>query len=1254
MNEAECGLEDQDINHAPKRKTQNRDHDTEKGGYKTTTSISLCHGDYTVGWICALPIEMAAAKSMLEEIHSALPNSLHDHNTYTLGRIGVHNIVIACMPSGVYGTTSAGTVANQMISTFRSIRFGLMVGVGAGVPTRSIDIRLGDVVVSTPTERYGGVVQYDYGKTAPDGKIRHIGMLNKPPEVLLTAISQLRADYSLRPSWIPRFLSEMLLKNPDMSTDLSLRPQQEDHLFEAQYEHVQSESTCAQCDKSRLVVRPPRAGGNVPQVYYGLIASGNQVMKHGGTRDRLATELGVLCFEMEAAGLMDAFPCLVIRGICDYADSHKNKQWQPYAAGTAAAYAKELLSVISSGRVLTTATVTNEEMPQVQGRAQQREQQKEQQKERRRERLLASLAFDQIDLRQMTVKKAHTRTCDWLLTHSEYLRWLDANELHQHHGFLWIKGKPGAGKSTLMKFALAHTRETIEDGVVISFFFNARGAHMEKSTIGMYRSLLLRLLEQLPALQQLLDRCDLAPNTTGNYEWTIESLENLFDDAVRNLREASLICFIDALDECPEDQIREMMASFQRLGELATYTRTSFRVLFSSRHYPHITIRKGLSLDLEGQDGHDQDIANYIDSELRIGHNNLARQIGVEVQEKASGTFMWVVLVVRMINKAHDEGRTTRYLRKMLKDLPNDLHELFRGILTRDSRNKDELLLCLQWLLFACRPLEPTELYYGILSGTEPEQVSGWNSDEMSMDTVWKFILNSSKGLAEITKSEYPTVQFIHESVRDFLLKEEGLSGLWPDLTKNFRAASHERLQHCCLNYMSMYSAHSFTNGSSPMTLSRRTPDSRKSTSEMFPFLGYAVGNVLSHADMAQAGGIDQKMFLEKFPLSDWIMIHNSLKPFRDGYTSTASLLYLLAERNLVNLIRVHPSKLSCFETENEEYGLPFCAALCTGSEEALQTFFEAQAETQPATSPLHDMCKEYFRHEYQVTNFEYGFPFSWHKGPLSYLIEHNDGTLLYLFCSTGKFDINSRGRTNKTPLLWAAENGHEALVKLLLEQGADQECRGTDHRTPLLWAARKGHEALVKLLVEQGADRECKDRDHRTPLSLAAQYGHEVVLRLLLQQGANLESKDSMKGRTPLSMASMRGKVAVVKLLLEHNADQNYRDQEGRTPLSLAAAHGHVDVVQLLLEHGADSEIGDHKGRTPLSWAIYRRNEASAVLREKSADQDSGVWTAQTPFLWTSKSLKRLQRFERKCDQIVNVLTLGLSSELESQSQEG
>ncbi len=116
------------------------------------------HEDYIVGWICALPTEMAAAVAMLDERHDPLPQDSHDTNNYRLGRIGRQNVAIACLPSGVTGNTSAAIVASHIRSTFPSIIFGLMVGVGGGAPSVENDIRLGDVVISKPAETSGGVI----------------------------------------------------------------------------------------------------------------------------------------------------------------------------------------------------------------------------------------------------------------------------------------------------------------------------------------------------------------------------------------------------------------------------------------------------------------------------------------------------------------------------------------------------------------------------------------------------------------------------------------------------------------------------------------------------------------------------------------------------------------------------------------------------------------------------------------------------------------------------------------------------------------------------------------------------------------------------------------------------------------------------------------------------------------------------------------------------------------------------------------
>jgi nucleoside phosphorylase len=302
--------------------------------------------DYTVGWVCALPVELAAAEEMLDEEHDTPRYDTHDTNLYTCGRVGEHNVVIACLPQGHTGTNSAAAVAMQMKSTFSSTRFGLMVGIGGGVPSEEADIRLGDVVVSKPHKVHGGVVQYDLGKATPSG-FERTGALSKPPTVLLNAVAKLQANQLRGRGMLLEYLSK-LNRLPDFSREAA----GSDTLFEVKYNHVGS-ATCAECKTEHAVTRDVR--GQDVVVHHGTIASGNQLMRSAAERARVSAELGgVLCFEMEAAGLMDTFPCLVIRGICDYADSHKNKQWQPYAAGTAAAYAKELLSVVPVADVMKT------------------------------------------------------------------------------------------------------------------------------------------------------------------------------------------------------------------------------------------------------------------------------------------------------------------------------------------------------------------------------------------------------------------------------------------------------------------------------------------------------------------------------------------------------------------------------------------------------------------------------------------------------------------------------------------------------------------------------------------------------------------------------------------------------------------------------------------------------------------------------------------------------------------------------------
>jgi len=201
------------------------------------------------------------------------------------------------------------------------------------------------------------------------------------------------------------------------------------------------------------------------------------------------------------------------------------------------------------------------------------------------------------------------------------------------------------------------------------------------------------------------------------------------------------------------------------------------------------------------------------------------------------------------------------------------------------------------------------------------------------------------------------------------------------------------------------------------------------------------------------------------------------------------------------------------------------------------------------------------------------------------------------------------KDKRGRTPLSWAAGNGHEDVVELLLENEADADSKDTWYgQTPLSWAAGDGHEAVVKLLLENKANADSKDTHGQTPLSWAARSGHEAVVKLLLENKADADSNDTWYGQTPLSWAAGNGHEAVVKLLLENKANADSNDTwYGQTPLSWAAENGHEAVVKLLLENKANVDSKDTHGRTPLSWAAKNGHEAVVkLLLENKADADS------------------------------------------------
>ncbi|KAK6497564.1 hypothetical protein TWF481_011971 [Arthrobotrys musiformis] len=293
------------------------------------SSLNFESEDYTIGIMCALQKELLAVRALFDSKHENILVPKQDTNHYVLGCIGQHNVVATCLPSGEYGTNAAAHTISHMIRSFTNLQLCCLVGIGAGVPSTENKIRLGDVVISHPIGIHPGVIQYDLGQ-ALKGKFKRTGSLQRPPTFVLTAISCLRSDPNLSSQPLQKYIEDIIKENPEYK----FPGRQHDKLLATECLDDPNHKTCENQSENHI------------NIHYGLIASGNQVIKDAGFRDRLSANYKVLCIEMEAAGVMNGFPCLVVRGICDYADSEKNDLWQEYASATAAAYVKLLLSVV--------------------------------------------------------------------------------------------------------------------------------------------------------------------------------------------------------------------------------------------------------------------------------------------------------------------------------------------------------------------------------------------------------------------------------------------------------------------------------------------------------------------------------------------------------------------------------------------------------------------------------------------------------------------------------------------------------------------------------------------------------------------------------------------------------------------------------------------------------------------------------------------------------------------------------------------
>jgi hypothetical protein len=752
--------------------------------------------------------------------------------------------------------------------------------------------------------------------------------------------------------------------------------------------------------------------------------------------------------------------------------------------------------------------------------------------------LLDALAFEQMDFRSATIAPAYANTCDWLFSASPYKRWRDHDLVSEHKGFLWIKGKPGAGKSTLMKHAWDHAQVTYRDETTVSFFFNARGAALGKSVEGMYRCLLHQIVDQVPHLSRKVAVADRRVYQSSG--WPVAILQDLFRQAVIHLcQQITVSCYIDALDEGDdEDQVRAMVESFYELAEQAVSNSLPFSVCLASRYYPKISVSSFEELRLEDYGGHGADISKYVHKKLRLGSGQLKQQLASEINLRSRGVFLWVVLVIAILNRENDRGNQHLLLTR-LQEIPDDLLQLFEDLRKLDPSD-NRFLPAIEWVLHAMRPLGPNELYIAILTSTSvlTAENFAWIQQNIDAGTVDDFIVSSSKGFLEvgsITLSDYDyvnsgsdrRVQFIHETVREYFLAESKFGDQSLGLDRA-QARRHASPKHCVMeplasNMKAVVQApvdsecpdgKAFASqnhpGSTPGLRWRSTNDTiaishahlsqvcqtyirishasdlQQKTqfrypemSHIFyrrPFLDYSFKEVLKHASAASTNGRPVSNLAKDFPWDQWVFYE--LRQDRDY--GPAGHAYHRMDTWLQRMVYQGQPQLVSDEL----------SSITAGARRSLEGEETARSLLNACVSGLGSALH------------------------LAVALAHSDPhlTCLKLLLESGA-DVNKACKGLGTPLHVAMipRSGHDPHIDgLLLRHGANPNAKDDRGNSPLHYAILARNFRLVETLVGHGADLNGRIGVYGNAAQTAGQLHNRKLVKWLADLGADVDKQDS------------------------------------------------------------------------------------------------------------------------------------------------